>query len=125
MPTDRAKAGSAFALLGFGDSSRRDGVGKKLLSACRISRSRSIHCLLLQKLLSQHGVKTSGLSQWFPAAETDGTTEYLAWTQNSRAHRGHFDAFLSRTGDARVKLNSRARATSVGSTRRWWLTSRS
>ena len=50
-------------------------------------------------LLSQHGVKTSGFYEQLPAAETDGTTQYLAWTQNSRSHRSHFDAFLTRTGD--------------------------
>ena len=37
-------------------------------------------------LLSQHGVKTSGLYEQLPAAETDGTTQYFAWTQNSRSH---------------------------------------
>ena len=58
-------------------------------------------------LLSQHGVKTTGLYEQLPAAETDGTTQYLAWSQNSRAHRNHFDAFLTRTGDARVKLNTK------------------
>ena len=57
-------------------------------------------------LLSQHGVKTSGLYEQLPAAETDGTTQYFAWTQNSRSHRNHFDAFLTRTGDPRVKLNA-------------------
>jgi hypothetical protein len=57
-------------------------------------------------LLSQHGVKTSGLYEQLPAAETDGTTQYFAWTQNSRSHRNHFDAFLMRTGDPRVKLNA-------------------
>jgi hypothetical protein len=36
----------------------------------------------------------------------DGTTQYFAWTQNSRAHPNHFDAFLTRTGDPRVKLNA-------------------
>ena len=56
-------------------------------------------------LLAQQGVKTSGLHERLPAAATDGTTEYFAWSQNSRAHRNHFDAFLTRTGDSRVKLN--------------------
>jgi len=58
-------------------------------------------------LLSQHGVKTTGLYEQLPAAESDGTTQYLAWSQNSRAHRNHFDAFLTRTGDPRVKLNAK------------------
>lgn len=57
-------------------------------------------------LLSQHGVKATGLYEQLPAAETDGTTQYFAWTQNSRSHRNHFDAFLTRTGDPRVKLNA-------------------
>ena len=56
-------------------------------------------------LLAQHGVKTTGLAEYFPAAATDGTTEYFAWSQNSRARRSHYDAFLTRTGDSRVKLN--------------------
>jgi hypothetical protein len=58
-------------------------------------------------LLAQHGVKTSGLYERLPAAATDGTTEYFAWSQNSRARRQHFDAFLKRTGDPRVKLNTK------------------
>ncbi len=57
--------------------------------------------------LSQHGVKTSRLYEQLPASETDGTTQYFAWSQNSRAHRNHFDGFLTRTGDPRVKLNAR------------------
>jgi len=57
-------------------------------------------------LLNQHGVKTSRLYEQLPAAETDGTTQYFAWSQNSRAHRKHFDAFLTRTGDPRVRLNA-------------------
>ena len=57
-------------------------------------------------LLNQHGVKTSGLYEQLPAAATDGTTQYFAWTQNSRSHRSHFDAFLTRTSDPRVKLNA-------------------
>jgi hypothetical protein len=57
-------------------------------------------------LLSQHGVKTTGLYEQLPAAATDGTTQYFAWTQNSRSRRNHFDAFLTRTGDPRVKLNA-------------------
>jgi hypothetical protein len=56
-------------------------------------------------LLSQQGVKTTGLYEQVPAAETDGSTQYFAWSQNSRAHRAHFNAFLTRTGDSRVKLN--------------------
>ena len=58
-------------------------------------------------LLSQHGVKTTGLYEQLPAAATDGTTQYFAWTQNSRSHRNHFDAFLTRTGDPRAKLNAK------------------
>jgi len=61
-------------------------------------------------VLSQHGVKTSGRYEELPAAETDGTTQYFAWTQNSRSHRNHFDAFLTRTGDSRVKLNVKGEA---------------
>ena len=60
-------------------------------------------------LLSQHGVKTSGLYEQLPAAETDGTTQYFAWTQNSRSHRNHFDAFLTRTGDPRGEAQCHGR----------------
>jgi hypothetical protein len=62
---------------------------------------------------AQEGVKTTGLFERHPAAATDGITEYFAWSQNSRAHRNHFDAFLTRTGDSRVKLNARGQG-SVG-----------
>ncbi|HKO75426.1 MAG TPA: hypothetical protein VJU01_08950 [Gaiellaceae bacterium] len=58
-------------------------------------------------LLSQHGVKTTPLYEQLPAASADGSTQYFAWSQNSRAHRNHFDAFLTRTGDPRVKLNAK------------------
>jgi len=58
-------------------------------------------------LLSQQGVKTSRLYEQVPAAAEDGSTQYFAWSQNSRAHRNHFDAFLTRTGDPRVKLNAK------------------
>lgn len=58
-------------------------------------------------LLSQLGVKTTGLYEQVPAAAEDGSTQYFAWSQNSRAHRNHFDAFLTRTGDSRVKLNAK------------------
>jgi len=37
-------------------------------------------------------VKTTGRYEQLPAAETDGTTQYFAWSQNSRAHRNHFDS---------------------------------
>lgn len=39
-------------------------------------------------LLSQHGVKTTRLYEQLPAA-TEGSTQYVAWSQNSRAHRNH------------------------------------
>lgn len=58
-------------------------------------------------LLAQHGVKTNRVYEQLPAAATDAATEYFAWTQNSRAKPNHFDAFLTRTGDSRVKLNSK------------------
>ena len=58
-------------------------------------------------LLSQQGVNTTGLYEQVPAAEIDGTMQYFAWSQNSRSHRNHFDAFLTRTGDSRVKLNAK------------------
>lgn len=61
-------------------------------------------------LLAQHGVKTTRAYEQLPAAATDGTTEYFAWTQNSRAKPNHFDAFLTRTGDSRVKLNAKGEA---------------
>ena len=56
-------------------------------------------------LLDQFGVKTSRLYEQQPAAATDGGAEYFAWSQNARTRKNHFDAFLSRTGDTRVKLN--------------------
>jgi hypothetical protein len=56
-------------------------------------------------LLDQLGVKTSRLYEQQPAAATDGGAEYFAWSQNARTRKNHFDAFLSRTGDPRVKLN--------------------
>jgi hypothetical protein len=58
-------------------------------------------------LLGQHGVKTTRLYEQLPAAATDGSTNYFAWAQNSRSRPNHFDAFLTRTGQPRVKLNSR------------------
>jgi hypothetical protein len=58
-------------------------------------------------LLSQQGVKTTRLYEQVPAAATDGATDYFAWSQNSRAHRNRFNAYLTRTGEARVKLNSK------------------
>jgi len=58
-------------------------------------------------LPDQVGVKTSRLDEQLPAAATDGTTEYFAWSQNSRTRTNHFDAFLTRTGDPQVKLNRR------------------
>jgi hypothetical protein len=57
-------------------------------------------------LVGQHGVKTTRVYEQLPAAATEGSTNYFAWTQNSRARRNHFDAFLTRTGDPRVKLNT-------------------
>jgi hypothetical protein len=56
-------------------------------------------------LLDQFGVKTSRLYEQQPAAATDGGDDYFAWSQNARTRKNHFDAFLSRTGDPRVKLN--------------------
>jgi hypothetical protein len=61
-------------------------------------------------LLAQHGVKTTRVYEQLPAAATDGTTEYFAWTKNSGAKPKHFDAFLTRTGDPRVKLNTKGEA---------------
>jgi hypothetical protein len=58
-------------------------------------------------LLSQHGVKTTRLYERYPAAAVDGGTSYFAWSQNSRAHPGHSDAFLKRGSEARVKLNTK------------------
>lgn len=57
--------------------------------------------------LDQFGVKTSRLYEQQPAAATDGGAEYFAWSQNARTRKNHFDAFLSRTGDPRVKLNTK------------------
>jgi hypothetical protein len=57
-------------------------------------------------LLGPHGVKTTPLYEQLPAAATDGSTDYFAWAQNSRSRRNHFDAFLTRTGEPRVKLNT-------------------
>ena len=60
-------------------------------------------------LLTQQGVKTTRLYEQLPAAAVDGSVKYFAWTQNSRADIGHSDAFLTRTGDARIKLNPSGR----------------
>jgi hypothetical protein len=57
-------------------------------------------------LLGQHGVKTTRLYEQLPAAATDGSTNHFACAQNSRSRRNHFDAFLTRTGEPRVKLNT-------------------
>jgi len=61
-------------------------------------------------LLDQVGVKTSRLYEQLPAATTDGSTNYFAWTQNSRSKPNHYDAFLTRTGDPRVKVNTKGEA---------------
>jgi len=49
-------------------------------------------------VLNQHGVKTSGRYEELPAAETDGTTQYFAWTQNSRSHRNQYGGAVTSTG---------------------------
>ena len=58
-------------------------------------------------LLSQHGVKTTRLYERYPAAAVDSGTHYLGWSQNSKAHPNHSDAFLKRGSQARVKLNTK------------------
>jgi hypothetical protein len=65
-------------------------------------------------LLNQQGVKTSRRYEVLPAAATDGADQYFSWSQNSKAHRKHFDAFFARTGDARVKLNPTGQGFSGG-----------
>jgi hypothetical protein len=61
-------------------------------------------------LLAQEGVKTTRLYEQVPAAATEGSTNYFAWTQNSRSKPKHFDAFLKRSGDLRVTLNRKGEA---------------
>jgi hypothetical protein len=60
-------------------------------------------------LLSQQGVKTTRLYEQYPAAAVDGGTNYFAWSQNSRAHPNHSDAYLKRGSQPRVKLNTKGR----------------
>jgi hypothetical protein len=79
------------------------------VSCAGVSSSRPVALLAAPAayaLLGQHGVKTTRLYEQLPAAATEGSTNYFAWTQNSRSRRNHFDAFLTRTGDPRVKLNT-------------------
>jgi hypothetical protein len=58
-------------------------------------------------LLAQEPVKTTRFYEQLPAAATDGSARYFAWTQNTRAHPRRNDAFLKRGPGARVKLNTR------------------
>ena len=58
-------------------------------------------------LLGQHGVKTTRLYERYPAAASAGGTKYFAWSQNSRAHPSHSDAYLKRGSQPRVKLNTK------------------
>jgi hypothetical protein len=61
---------------------------------------------LAYALLTQHGVKTTRLYERYPAAASDGGINYFAWSQNSKAHPSHSDAYLKRGSQPRVKLNA-------------------
>ena len=59
---------------------------------------------LAYALLTQHGVKTTRLYEHYPAADSDGGINYFAWSQNSKAHPSHSDAYLKRGSQPRVNL---------------------
>jgi hypothetical protein len=52
-------------------------------------------------------VRTTRFYEQLPAAATEGSVRYFAWTQNTRAHPRRNDAFLKRGSEPRVKLNMR------------------
>ena len=54
-------------------------------------------------VLSQQGVRTTRASEVEPAAAPG----YLAWSQNSLAHRNHFDVFARHGAASKVRVNPR------------------